>query len=162
MTYSSIGIIGIGNPLRKDDGIGLILLDYIKKDANDFPKTVSFVDGGTGGMNLLHVFNRFDLVILLDAVHFEGTPGHTRFFTFNDIQNKKKVSTVSTHNADLFQIIRLGQKINECPKNIFVFGVQPADVSYGKGLTKPLQDGLENIVVEMKKQIYGLIDLKKK
>ena len=51
MTPPSIGIIGVGNPLRKDDGIGLLLLNYIKKESHYFPESVSFVDGGTGGMN---------------------------------------------------------------------------------------------------------------
>jgi hydrogenase maturation protease len=158
MSISSIGIIGVGNPLRKDDGIGILLLEYIKKESNNLPETVSFVDGGTGGMNLLHIFNRFDVVIILDAVNFQGKPGETRFFTFDDISSQKQVSTVSTHNADLFQIIRIGQELDECPKKIFVFGVQPLDVSFGEGLTKPVQDQLTDIISSMKHHIFKLIN----
>jgi len=158
MIISSISIIGVGNPLRKDDGIGILLLDHIKKESNSLSRNVSFIDGGTGGMNLLHTFNKFDVIILLDAVDFNGFPGETRFFTFDDICSQKKVSTVSTHNADLFQIIRIGQELDECPKKIFVFGVQPLDVSFGEGLTKPVQDQLTDIINSMKHHVFKLIN----
>ena len=158
MTISSIGIIGVGNPLRKDDGIGILLLDQLKKESDPLPHNVSFVDGGTGGMNLLHLFNRFDLIILLDAVNFQGSPGETRFFSLNDIKSQKQVSTVSTHNADLFQIIRLGQELNECPKKIFVFGVQPADVSFGEGLTEAVQNKFNDIRSSMKNHVFRIVE----
>jgi hydrogenase maturation protease len=162
MTPLSIGIIGVGNPLRKDDGIGLFLLSHIKKESHYFPKTVSFVDGGTGGMNLLHIFSRFELIILLDAVDFKGQPGETRFFSIDDIQSQKQVSTVSTHNADLFQIIRLGQELEECSKKIFVFGVQPSDISFGDGLTEPLKSHIDDIKKSMKNHILKLINEQKR
>ncbi len=162
MTISSIGIIGVGNPLRKDDGIGILLLDQLKKESDPLPHNVSFVDGGTGGMNLLHLFNRFDLIILLDAVNFQGSPGETRFFSLNDIKSQKQVSTVSTHNADLFQIIRLGQELNECPKKIFVFGVQPADVSFGEGLTEAVQNKFNDIRSSMKNHVFRIVEDQKR
>ena len=158
MTISSIGIIGVGNPLRKDDGIGILLLDQLKKESDTLPHNVSFVDGGTGGMNLLHLFNRFDLIILLDAVNFQGSPGETRFFSLNDIKSQKQVSMVSTHNADLFQIIQIGQKLDECPKNIFVFGIQPADISFGKGLTEAVQNKFNDIRSSMKNHVFSIIE----
>lgn len=161
-SVSSIGIIGVGNPLRKDDGIGILLLDELKKESESFPNTVSFVDGGTGGMNLLHIFNRFDLVIILDAVNFHGSPGEARFFSLNEIQSQKQVSTVSTHNADLFQIIRIGQDLNECPEHVFVFGIQPADISFGEGLTEELQNKFNEIITSMKHHVFKIIDSQKK
>lgn len=157
MTDSSIGIIGVGNPLRKDDGIGILLLKYIKKESEKLPNNVIFVDGGTGGMNLLHLFNRFDLIILLDAVNFNGIPGETRFFSFDDIISQKEVSTVSTHNADVFHIIKLGQELDECPKKIFIFGVQPADVSFGEGLTDSLQKKIDDIIESMKTHVFNVL-----
>ena len=157
MTTPSIGIIGVGNPLRKDDGIGIHLLKILKKEADHLPQTVTFIDGGTGGMNLLHLFRRYDIIILLDAVNFLGTPGETRFFTFEDIQSKKKVSTISTHNADLFQIIQIGLELDECPKKIFIFGVQPANVCFGEGFTNRIKKQMNSIVTDMKKELLTFV-----
>jgi hydrogenase maturation protease len=160
MVSKLIGIIGVGNPLRKDDGIGILLLDYIREESEHLPEEVSFVDGGTGGMNLLHLFNRFDIIILLDAVNFNGVPGETRFFSFDEIISQKEVSKVSTHNADVFQIIKLSQELNECPDQIFVFGVQPADVSFGDGLTDTIQNKLDDIVTTMKVHVFKALNVK--
>lgn len=157
MTNPSIGIIGIGNPLRKDDGIGIQLLDILKKEKKHLPQTVSLIDGGTGGMNLLHLFPKFDVIVLLDAVDFQSSPGDTRFFSLDDIRSQKKVSTVSTHNADVFQIIQFAQDIGECPKKIVVFGVQPADVCFGNGLTDIIKEQMNAIVTRMKKQVLSFI-----
>jgi len=156
----SIGIIGVGNPLRRDDGIGILLLNYLKENSEIFPVHVTFVDGGTGGMNLLHLFSRFDVVFLLDAVDFKGKPGQTRFFSFKDIISQKKDSTVSTHNSDIFQIITFGQQIDEFPKEIFVFGVQPKDVTFGQGLSKTLKKRFDIIADSMKQHILEAIKKK--
>lgn len=153
----SIGIIGVGNPLRRDDGIGILLLNYLKESNEIFPAHVTFVDGGTGGVNLLHLFSRFDVVFLLDAVDFKGKTGQTRFFSFKDIISQKKVSTVSTHNVDVFQIITFGQQIDEFPKEIFVFGVQPQDVSFGQGLSDSIKKRFDIIADSMKQHILEAI-----
>ena len=158
MKKPSIGIIAVGNPLRKDDGIGLILLDYLQKDSSHFSEFVSFIDGGTGGLNLLYLMNRYDRIVFLDAVDFQGQPGESRFFSLDEIKSQKHVSSVSTHNEDLFQIIRLGKELNECPNDIFVFGVQPANVSFGKGLTKELQKKLDSIFYALKKELKNVIE----
>ena len=50
------GIIGVGNPLRRDDGIGIVLLEKLIEKKSDLPEGIEYIDGGTGGMNLLHIF----------------------------------------------------------------------------------------------------------
>jgi hydrogenase maturation protease len=67
-----IGIIGLGNPLRCDDGIGLLLLQHIQKQKKILPKNIEYIDGGISGMNLLHLLAQFDTVLLIDAVDFKG------------------------------------------------------------------------------------------
>lgn len=158
MTALSIGIIGVGNPLRKDDGIGIVLLHHMKNAAKLNPDSLSFIDGGTGGMNVLHVCNKFDVVVFLDAVDFKANPGETRFFSIDNIKSNKQVSSVSTHHEDLFQIIRIGQKIGECPNKVFVFGVQPADIGFGEGLTEQINGKIEDIILSMKKYILKVIE----
>jgi hydrogenase maturation protease len=85
-----IGIIGLGNPLRRDDGIGLLLLQHLQTQKKNLPKNIEYIDGGTSGMNLLHLLAQFDVVMLIDAVDFKGKPGDARVFSLNDIQNQKK------------------------------------------------------------------------
>jgi hydrogenase maturation protease len=156
MTSPSIAIIGVGNPLRKDDGIGIALLHHLKKEVKLFPNSLCFIDGGTGGMNLLHICNKYDVVIILDAVDFKGNPGETRFFSIDEIKSNKQVSSVSTHHEDLFKIIRIGQELGECPEKVFIFGVQPAEIGFGEGLTEQINVKIKDIIISMKKNILRL------
>jgi hydrogenase maturation protease len=93
-------------------------------------------------------------------VDFKAQPGSTRFFSLDEIKSQKQISTVSTHNADLFQIIRFGQEFDECPKKIFVYGVQPSDVSFGEGLTKQVEKRMNEMVSELTEYIRKLVETK--
>jgi len=152
-----MGIIGIGNPMRQDDGIGLFLLQKIKQHPSFSSDDVCFLDGGTGGMNLLHLFHLYDMVILLDAVDFHSSPGDVRFFSVDDIKSNKVNSSVSTHYVDVLQIISFAQKIDECPDHVFVFGVQPADVSFGEGFTPLIESKKEEYVHLLLEKISQVI-----
>jgi hydrogenase maturation protease len=134
-----IGIIGLGNPLRRDDGIGLELLRCLQKHKNEFDQNIEYIDGGIGGLHLLHLFPRFDLVLFIDAVDFKGAPGETRVFSLHDLLSKKTPVLASSHVTDFIDIIALSRELNELPRDLFVFGVQPSDVSFGQGLSEELQ-----------------------
>ena len=101
-----IGVIGIGNLLRRDDAIGLILLKKLSERKNELPKDISLIDGGTGGMNLLHLLAKFDVVIIIDAVNFNGNIGESRLFRLEDIYSKKTPITISTHESNFLNIIQ--------------------------------------------------------
>jgi hydrogenase maturation protease len=74
----------------------------IYKHKKNLPKNIEYIDGGTSGMNLLHLLAQFDTVMLIDAVDFQGKPGDVRVFSLKDIQSQKKPTILSTHDSDFF------------------------------------------------------------
>jgi len=60
-------VIGLGNPLMGDDGLGLAALDRLRAQW-ELPATVRLVDGGTWGMNLLPLLEDAEAVVLIDAI----------------------------------------------------------------------------------------------
>jgi len=153
-----IGVIGIGNPLRRDDGIGIALLEKLVKERDNLPDYIEYVDGGTGGMMLLHILARFEMVIIVDAVDFDGFPGESKLFRPDDINSKKEPTAVSTHEADFLKIIELSKKLNKSPDEIFIFGVQPGDMSFGMNLSSDLQQKVESLFVSLKKEITSILN----
>jgi hydrogenase maturation protease len=153
-----IGIIGLGNPLRRDDGVGLILLDRLQFLKKEFRKKITVIDGGTGGMNLLHLLSRFDTVLIIDAVDFKGKPGDTHLFTLEQIRSQKTPILLSTHESDFINVLALSKQLNELPESLTLFGVQPYDVSYGTGLSKQIVSLLDDMSTKLKKEIQKLID----
>lgn len=154
----NIGIIGLGNPLRHDDGIGLALLDFIQRHKKEFEGEITLVDGGAGGMKLLHQLARFNIVLLIDAVDFKGKPGDTRLFTTEQIQSEKTPITLSTHDSDFLNVISLSRELHELPKTLVLFGIQPYDLSYGAGLSDLLASALNSMGLKLKKEIQHLIE----
>lgn len=152
-----IGIIGLGNPLRHDDGIGIELLGYLQKQKKTFFKDAELIDAGTGGMSLLHLLVRFDVVVIIDAVDFKGKPGETRLFTLAEIQSKKTPVLLSTHESDVSTVLAFSKQLNELPCRLYVFGVQPYDVSFGIGLSTHLKEQLGTLHKTVKKDIQRIL-----
>jgi hydrogenase maturation protease len=152
-----IGIIGIGNLLRKDDGVGIFLLERLQKQKKELPKNIEFIDGGTGGMNLLHLLAQFDTVLLIDAVDFKGRPGETRVFSLKDIQSQKKPVMISTHDSDFLNLLRLSQELKELPEILVIFGVQLRDISHGIGLSKEIETVLDDLILKLQNEIQDFV-----
>ena len=155
-----IGIIGIGNPLRNDDGIGIILLEKLIQRKKDFSKKIEFIDGGTGGINLLHYLSYFDIVFLLDAVNFNKNPGKINFFKLEDFIGQNQILSLSTHESDFSKIIQLSKNLNELPKNFFIIGIQPKNTAFGNKISDEISKKItfivDNVFVEIEKKIKEL------
>lgn len=151
-----IGIIGLGNPLRGDDGIGLVLLKYLQNHKEKLTKNIDFIDGGTSGMNLVHLLGNYDSVFVLDAVDFHGTPGELKTFTVEEVKNQKIQFFLSTHEPDFLSVLTLLQQINKVPTQLLIFGVQPKEISYKTGFSNEIQTALPMIQKKIFKEIQSL------
>jgi len=149
-----IGVIGIGNPLRRDDGIGIVLLERLVGRKDELPAGIEYIDGGTGGMNLLHLLARFDIVVLIDAVKFCEHTGKSKLFKAEDVYSKKIQVKTSTHDSDFLKIMQLSEELGESPDEVYIFGVQPKDTSHGSNPSPELQQKidllLDNLISEIK------------
>jgi len=156
------GIIGVGNPLRRDDGIGIVLLEKLIEKKDDLPKDIEYIDGGTGGMSLLHILALFDVALIIDAVNLNGCPGESKLFKSEDVCSKKSSINISTHESDVLKIINLSKELDEIPDQLFIFGVQPKDTSQGDGLSSELQQSVESLTLSLQNEIANIFDGKRK
>jgi hydrogenase maturation protease len=151
-----VGVIGIGNPLRRDDGIGIVLVQKLREQKKTLPKYLEFIDGGTGGMSLLHSIVGFETVLCIDAVQLHAPPGSSRVFTIDDIKKNKDIFETAPHEINLVQVIELAKQMGELPKKLRIFGVQPKDMSYSEGLSKELTQKIDTLLFELKKEIISI------
>jgi len=148
-----IAVIGIGNILRRDDGIGIIvlesLLNFYKKEGIDY------FNFGTASFDLMHRMQSYDEVVLIDAINASLAPGNCRIFKLKDIKYNVKESAISTHELNLTGIFELSKKLKLKTK-IYVAGIQVEDTSWAEGLSESLEEKKNDIV----KQISSFIEKK--
>jgi len=152
-----LGIIGIGNPFRGDDGIGLHLIQQI--DKKQWGAGVDIIDGGIGGMNLYHIIASFGVVLLVDAVDFNSAPGESCFFSSKDITSShKKGGKTSTHITDICKVINMICQFHTNPPIIYVFGIQPKTVILSDSLSREVQNKIPLLVDQLTSKIHWIIE----
>ena len=157
-----LGVIGVGNPLRRDDGIGILLLEHLRKQQSPFAEHITLIDGGTASMNLLPVLSRFEHLLIIDATDFHGIPGTVRVFHDEEVQSRKAPLTLSTHQQDILPLIRIARELDNVPRTIKIFGIQPKDTSFGQGLSPELENKVPSILKQLQsfiKEVVGTLCL---
>ena len=147
---SKIVVIGIGNLLLMDEGIGVHTINELEK--HDLPESIEIYDGGTGGFKLIDLMHGAARVIFIDAVETGKAPGSVTIFRAEDVHsiyNKKKYSL---HDTDLMEIIKMAEMLGN-PPMIEIVGIQPKTINYGTTLSKELAVSMSNIVNSVLKRI---------
>jgi hydrogenase maturation protease len=149
---NNVVVIGLGNPLLSDEGIGVHLIHKLSEHQDKFP-SVEFIDAGTGGMNVLHLIANRKKAVIIDCVKMGKKPGTIKQFEPADVQTTKKMTHFSLHEADILRIIELSRQLGECPDQIVIFGIEPESLEISQNLSKTLSRGLDTYSAEIRKEL---------
>ena len=137
-----VAVIGIGNTLRRDDGIGILILEallkFYKQEAADY------LNFGIASFDLLHRIQNYDVVLIIDGINADLAPGELKIFKLGDIEYNLENSATSTHELNLKDIFEFLENFNLKAK-IYVAGIQVKDTSFGEGLSSALDNKKEEI-----------------
>lgn len=145
-------VIGLGNLLMSDEGIGVHLIRKLSGYQDKFP-SVEFIDAGTGGMNILHLIANRKKAVIIDCAKMGKKPGTIRQFEPADVKTTKKMMHFSLHEADILRIIALSRQLGECPEHIVIFGVEPKSLELGQNLSKTLSDRIDAYFADICKEL---------
>lgn len=137
-------VIGLGNPLMGDDGLGLAVLERLR-DGWHLPEDVELVDGGTWGMNLLPVIEDAQRVLLIDAIEIGAAPG-TEIILPRDRLPRYLATKISPHEVDLRDVLVLAELRGTLPAYTTALGLQPARIELSEELSTVVQEGLDQLV----------------
>ncbi|MEJ5360841.1 MAG: HyaD/HybD family hydrogenase maturation endopeptidase [Spirochaetota bacterium] len=119
-------ILGIGNLLQKDDGIGVHVVQYMQKNNVKLPDNVELLDGGTVGFNLIPYMIDFDKLIIVDALKVQDRPGS--IYRFDGKHLKAKTPNVSLHEMGIAEVLKVLRVQGYSPE-VEVIGIVPEDVA---------------------------------
>lgn len=135
-------VLGLGNPLLGDDGVGLALLERVRRAVDlDSDPDVDWLDGGTDGLALLPAVESARRLLVLDAVRTGAAPGTTSALP-GEAFRVAQGPALSPHQLDLQEVLSLADWRDRAPECVIVVGVEPAQTEFGAGLSPDVEAAL--------------------
>ncbi|NOY13947.1 MAG: hydrogenase maturation protease [Deltaproteobacteria bacterium] len=151
MTTRLIRIIGIGNPLMGDDGIGISVIERLQKEP--LPASVELVDGGCGGLTLLQLFDGCGRLIIIDAADFGAPVGSIKTLDNHELdQLPAALPHQASHNFGLAEALHTAEKLGSLPP-LTLFLLQVAACRPQLGLSNPVEKALPGLIKTLRQII---------
>ncbi len=131
-----VAVVGVGNRLRGDDGVGPALVDALAG-----LEQVHRFDVGSTPENFILPVARLTpgRILVVDACDFGGRPGEFRLFDRAQIE-QLAYGLLSTHTLPLSLTVEM--LAHQTGAEVSLLGVQPAGIEFGTGLSEPVRDAL--------------------
>lgn len=148
-------VLGIGNRLMMDDGIGIYLTEELAI-SNPQPD-VQYIIGESDIDFCIEQMERATFIILIDAVFSNTKPGDLTVYPLDHL-NEVRHLEISPHNLHLFQALR---QLNEMQRG-YLIGIEPYEISFHINLSKELEKKWDQILEQTRSTIERLIDIDNK
>ena len=140
---NSIVVLGVGNILLTDEGLGVHVVEDLKANYTFTPQ-ISLIDGGTMGMELLTYMRGMKKILLIDAVNGGEAPGTIYEFPHRELE-QYFTDHISVHEVGMQDILRI-RAIQENPlEDAIVIGVEPESLEVGFEPSAPVQKALPEV-----------------
>lgn len=144
LVEKKILVLGIGNDILMDDGIGPKLVNGLKEK---FPNPdIKYETTWMGGLDILEFIQGYQTVIFIDAIKTkDGIPGTIYHFTLSDFKETLHLS--SLHDVSFLTAIEMGKKIGHAiPENIHIIAIEIVeDMVFGESFTPQLKKRYQEI-----------------
>ena len=139
-------ILGIGNPILTDDGVGIKIAQKLKEEK----VKLEVIETSEAGITLLDLVANYDKLIILDSIETEkGKPGDLYKLELEDLKPSKDFS--SSHGIGIATAFELGQRLGyKMPKYISIYAVEIKENStFGEECTEEVEEKIPFIVKQI-------------
>ena len=143
-----IVVIGVGNLLLKDEGIGIHTVKALQEI--NLPRDIKIIDGGTAP-DLIAYTQAGDKLIIIDAAKAGGEPGTIYRLQPQDLATDDGI--ISVHELGVEQNLRLMSLMGNEPGEIVIIGVEPKEIGWRTELSPELQPVIPEIIKVILKEI---------
>ena len=137
-------VLGVGNVLMTDDSAGIRVINELERRFR-FPENVELLDGGTSGIELLSYIVNRDYLIIVDAIKSGFPPGTVVKVEGEDVP-AKFMTRISPHQLGLSDLLAAATLTGELPRQMVLFGIEPARVELGLEMTDEVKGGFEKLL----------------
>jgi hydrogenase maturation protease len=145
MTDKIIKILGCGNTLVGDDGVGIRIVERLQQ--MELPPNVEVIDAGVGGLAILSWIEDADKIIIVDAVQTGNEPPGTVYeFTDKELP-PSDMFMLSLHDLNLVDTLNVGRVVQKMPDEIVIIGVEVKRVAeFTKDLTPEVEAAIPEVL----------------
>lgn len=151
-------LLGIGNILFADEGIGVHFINYVNKkyQFNHHSHTVDIVDGGTLAQGLIPIICQYDHLILVDTVNAPGvSPGEVYFFNFEQAPSEINWQG-SAHEVEMLQTLNMMDMVGDRPTT-YILGITPTVLEpMSLGITEKIHAAIPTMEKALLNHLEGL------
>jgi len=152
-------IVGLGNILLKDEGIGVHVAERLAQLV--LPDNVEVIDGGTAGLDILLLRKNLAKLVVIDAMKAGGRPGTVYKASFKAAEREKLASIfdqspqskISLHQAGLIDALAAAEKIGRAPAETVIIGVEPRQCDCGLELTQNVKKIIPKVIKKVLEEI---------
>lgn len=139
-----IAVIGLGNILFSDEGVGVHAAAELSRRFT-FSPVIDIVDGGTLGLDLLPFFQDRDRILIIDAVDFVKSPGYMACLQRDKIRSVLNPK-LSVHHIGLSDLLFAAQLTRTQPLDLCLVGIQPQSLALGMRMTNAIGQAVGTLV----------------
>lgn len=131
-------IVGLGNILLTDDGVGVHAVRQLQQDP---PEGAIVAEVGTAVLDALPLLEDVDVIVAIDAVQAGGSPGTVYCFDLDEVDRRQDLSLHDYGIAAAVQALP-----PEGRPDVTIIGVEPAVLDYGMQLSPAVRAALPQVV----------------
>jgi hydrogenase maturation protease len=139
-------ILGIGNLILTDDGVGIKIAHKLKEERPE----LEVVETGEAGLSLLDLITGYDRLIIIDSIKTEqGEPGQVYKLELEDL--KPAMDFSSSHGIDIATAFKLGQSLGyKMPESVSLYAVETKDnTTFGERCTEEVEEKIPFIAQQI-------------
>ena len=155
MTLGGTLVLGMGNPILSDDGVGLLVAGRLRE--SPLPDHVEVMQSEVGGLRLLELVRGFTRVIIIDALKSSDEvarqPGEIVRYEAKDFKGGHRYG--SAHSIGLDTCLEIGHKLGyDMPAEVTVFAIEAEDVeTFGEELSPPVAEAAERVFALVREEV---------
>lgn len=151
-----LAVVGVGNRIMGDDGLGPEVIDRLEKRSAGSKADVRLINAGTTGFIALEAMSGARRAIVLDAIQNGEAPGTIQEYRCVDGAFETEIPEMTMHDVSFTEAMIAGREAYDLPDEIRILGVEPANLSIGIELSETVEQAATELVDMLTKTISDM------
>ena len=150
---SPIVVLGVGNLLRRDEGVGVHVVRALSGDGG---APAELVDGGTAVFEALSGWQEIGKLVVIDALQAEREPGSVTRLRLEEASDRNGPA-LSLHQYGLLDALALLRQAGLRLGEVVIYGVEPAETDWGTELSEPVARRLPRLLEQVREELEAYL-----